>query len=212
MPDRADSGPGVRRRGWRARVTGLVMTVAMMSGAAVLAVPGSAQAGVFGPDIACPTDPSIVWTTTVAARNTVVYQGHLFTVTSANRTFIASDGRTVDNGLSSPITATFTSQQSRTYTVITKVGTSAELTSKLQATVSVDIQYSRTTAIGVNAQVTVPAYSRVLGLYGVEVYDVAYTAQRVWMNLARSKCWDRGTQSDTTSAPTLVEGWRFTAG
>nr|MDT0662993.1 hypothetical protein [Micromonospora sp. DSM 115978] len=212
MPDRADSGPGVRRRGWRARVTGLVMSVAMMSGGAVLIAPGTAYAGVFGPDIACPTDPNIVWTTTVAARNTVVYQGHLFTVSSSNRTFIASDGRTVDNGLSSPIVATFTSQQSRTYTVTTRVGTSAQLTNKLQTSVSVDIVNSRTTAIGVNAQVTVPAYSRVLGLYGVEVYDVAYTAQTVWMNLPRSKCWDRGTQAATTAAPTLIEGWRFTAG
>ncbi|GAA0904833.1 hypothetical protein Vau01_110070 [Virgisporangium aurantiacum] len=179
-------------------------------------VPTPAHAGVFGPDIACPTDPGIVWKTRAASRNVLVWEGVSYTVQSASPAFAVSDGRVVDNTLSTPIQATFTSSVSNTYSVTVTIGTTAQLTKTLQTTVSAQIVQSRTTQIGVDATVTVPAQSRVVGRYGVEVFNVAYTGQLVWQSYNAQKpggfgghCWERSNQATSTVAPTVLEGWRF---
>lgn len=203
----------MRMRSWRlAATTTLAMLIA---GLATVAAPTPAHAGTYGPDIPCPSDPNIIWTLRGAGR-VPVWEGIHYSVLSATPTFAVSDGRVVDNTLSEPIQATFTSQQSRMHQITVTIGTSAQLTNKLQANVSVAIVQSRTTAIGVNATVTVPANSRVIGRYGVEAFDVAYDAQVVWQSVDVRKpgsfgghCWDRGTQRAGTLAPTVVEGWRF---
>lgn len=132
---------------------------------------------------------------------------------TATPAFYASDGRVVDNALDTPISATFTSLQTRTLQISTMIGTSGQLVNKLQTTVSATIVATRSTAIGVSGMVTVPPHSRVVGTYGVEGFDIAYTGQTVWRWAASpTVCWDRGTRQGAVSAPTYLEGWKFTAG
>ncbi|MGN9913236.1 hypothetical protein ACTMTJ_37420 [Phytohabitans sp. LJ34] len=190
--------------------------VAVAAGVATLVAPTPAHAGLYGPDIACPTDPGIVWKVRAASRNVLVWEGVNYTINSASPTFAVSDGRVVDNTLTSPIDATFTSSVSNTFTVTVTLGTSAQLTEKLQSTVSVQIVQSRTTQIGINATVTVPPQSRVVGRYGVEVFNVAYTGQLVWQSYNAQRpggfgghCWERSNVAGSTVAPTVLEGWRF---
>ncbi|WP_189161936.1 hypothetical protein [Sphaerisporangium melleum] len=178
--------------------------------------PSAAQAGQIGPQISCPTDPNIVWRLTFYGR-TPYLEGYRYTAISTTPTFNVSDARVVDNALDSPINATFTSSQSRTWRISVTVGVTAELTSYLQTNVSTQIVQERTTAIGVNASLVVPPHSRVTGQYGVQAYDVAYDAQKYWSwpantSKPREKCWDQGTQRGATNAPTVTEGWRFIAG
>ncbi|WP_436761428.1 hypothetical protein [Streptosporangium sp. V21-05] len=97
------------------------------------------------------------------------------------------------------------------------MGATAELTGYLQTNVSTQIVQERTTAIGVDASLVVPPRSRVTGQYGVQAYDVVYDVQTVFswpavVGRPREQCFDRGTQRGTTNAPTVTEGWRFTAG
>ncbi len=193
---------------WRMRLATLT---ALVTGVGVVAVPGAAHAENFGPRIPCPTDPNIVWTKRIAQPHIVVYEGYIYAVSTATRIFSVSDGRVVDNTLDSPIEATFTSQQSRTYTITVTEGSTSQLVNDLQRTVSVSIVASRTTSIGINATVTVPAHTRVVGEYGLEAYDISYTAQRVWMLLSKTKCYHQGTAGANTIAPTVLEGWRFSA-
>lgn len=165
--------------------------------------------GAFGPEIPCPTDPNIIWRSKVFARNLVGLEGVQYNILSYSPTFVVGESRFVDNPLDAPISATFTSSQSTTITVSVTVGTTAQFVDKLQRTISVQILMSRTTSIGVNATVEVPPHRRITGMYGTEAFGVSYSGQVVWKNGTGSKCWDRGTQSGSTTAPTVNEGWRF---
>jgi hypothetical protein len=195
----------------RRRTAVHVVIVALIAGLGIVAAPTAASAGTFGPDIPCPNDPNIVWNLRQASRHVVVHEGFQYTVLSATPVFNVSDTRIVENGTAGDISATFMSQQSRSYSVTVTVGTTAQLVDKLQSTVSVAIVQQRTSSLGVTATLTVPARSRIIGDYGVEAYNVVYNVQTVWMRLDRGQCWDRGTSNgNTTNAPTLAEGWRFT--
>jgi hypothetical protein len=196
----------------RLRLRATAVLTALITGAAVLAVPGAASAAPFGPQIPCPTDPGIVWKKELAQPHIVVWAGYRYSVYSATLRFGASDGRVVDNTFDFPVEATFTSQQSQRFAISVTVGSSTQFGEQLRTEVSTNIVMERTTAIGVNASFTVPPRTRVTGLYGMEVYDISYTAQKVWSLLSRSKCYDQGTVSGSTVAPTIVEGWRFIAG
>src|SRR5262245_44390808 len=117
------------------RRLGVVTLLAtLISTFAVAGAPGVAHAGFWGPGIPCPTDPDLVWRQRFVARNIVVSEAVRYSVVSAPSRFAVSDGRSVDNALDAPITATFTSQQSRRYAVTVTVGTSGELVKALQAT------------------------------------------------------------------------------
>jgi hypothetical protein len=202
---------GDRRVGKRRRIALLVLA-ALLSGIVPMLAPGTAAAtssGAFGPEIPCPTDPNIIWRRITLSRNVLGWEGIHYNVLSATSFFAVSDSRFVDNGLDVPIQATFTSQQSATVTITVTIGTAAQLADKLQRTVSFAIQISRTTSIGVSATVTVPPHSRITGEYGTEAYNVSYTGQVVWKRNDGSLCWDRGTRSGATAAPTSNEGWRF---
>ncbi|MFC7385368.1 hypothetical protein [Sphaerisporangium rhizosphaerae] len=192
------------------------MLTALISGLGVTVTPGVAHADGPGPQISCPTDPTIVWRLAFYGR-TPYLAGYRYTAVSTASTFNVSDGRIVDNTLDTPINATFSSSQSRTWRISVTVGATAELTKYLQTNVSTQIVQERTTAIGVNASLVVPPHSRVTGQYGVQAYDVVYDVQTVYSspaneNRPREKCYDRGTQRGTTNAPTVTEGWRFIAG
>lgn len=208
MPKALTSSDDLPRRRWR-RLSAHVALAAVAGTLTAVVLPGAAHAAV----IPCPTDPNIVWIGPQAvAKNIVVYKGVRYDVVSSTPTFYVSDARVVDNSLDTPITATFTSAQSRTYTVTVTVGTSTQLVKKLQTNVSVSIVESRSTSIGVNATATVAAHSRVIGNYGVEGFDIVYDAQSVWKRAdSTGICIDQGTQRASTSAPTYVEGWRISA-
>lgn len=174
--------------------------------------PGTAAGqvtGAFGPEIPCPTDPNIVWRSKVFARNVVGQEGVQYNILSSSPVFVVGESRFVDNPLDVPISATFTSSQSTTITVSVIVGTTAQFVDKLQRSISVNITVSRTTSIGVNATVEVPPHRRITGMYGTEAFNVGYSGQVVWKSPTGHKCWDRGTQSSGTTAPTTSEGWRF---
>ena len=184
----------------------------------VIASPGAANAaessadeiqatlGRSGITAACPIDQNVRWTKGPFGS---FYVGYRYTVISATPTFFPSDGRAVDNLLSDPISGVFTSTVSRVVQVTVSAGSSVQLTEVMQANVSTSIMVSRTTAIGVNVTVTVPPRTRVTGFYGVDGYDVVYDAQQIV--LIGGSCLYGSVVRFTTSAPTFVEGWRFTS-
>lgn len=201
---------------WRRRLAAFTGLAALFSGLAVVTTPGVANAADNGPVIPCPNYSDVVWRTVFVGR-APIYEGYRYTAVSAASTFNVSDARIVDNALDTPINATFTSAQSRTWRVqiTATVGTAGELAKTLQASVSTQIVQERTTAIGVNASLVVAPHSRVTGEYGVNAFDVVYDVQtlRAWPAIPNriQRCHDQGTQRGTTNAPTLSEGWRFTA-
>src|SRR5688572_19163317 len=96
-------------------------------------------------------------------------------VISANETFQPSESRIVVNDLDTPVTATFSSQTSRTFTIAVQSGVSFNnLLSFMNVNVSTTITSSTTTQLGVSTTATVPAHGAVIGDYGVNVYDVTF--------------------------------------
>ena len=199
----------MRRIVTRRRLGALAMLVTMTGGLSV-GLPGVAGAAT---QIPCPTGAPPAAQAVHGPDGIILPPPryiYRYTLVSATPTFNASDGRIVDNALNDPISATFTSLQSRTWRIVVTVGTEATLADFLKSTVSVQIVQERTTAIGVNATVMVPAHTRVLGQYGVEAFEVVYDVQTIYWFAWR--CSDLGTQRVNTNAPTFVEGWRFTSG
>lgn len=201
------------------RTSALVLSALV---AAVVAVPTPASAagrgsgdarsaaGALGRavvDIPCPTDPNIRWVKLPFVSG--AHTGVQYTVISATPAFYASDGRAVDNLLTEPISATFTAAQTRTTTVTVTTGTAAQLTEKLQYTVSTSIMIQRSTAIGVSATATVPPRTRLTGLYGIDGYDVVFDSQGIVRRNGRCQAFPP--KRESTSAPTFVEGWRFSS-
>jgi hypothetical protein len=204
------------RNRWRRRLTavGLLLSIATaLVGLAPVASAKPAQGGIdscsgswCGP---CPV--GVTWRPYLIG----FLIGHVYVVHSSAPTFFVSDARQVYNGLSTPIQVTVSSQTSRTHTVTTTVGSSVDLLKVLQASVSVAIVNSTTTAIGVNVQATVQPFSSILAEYGMHGYHVVYDVTSyitTSSDLKRNVCANRGTQyNQTTVGPTLVEGWRITS-
>jgi hypothetical protein len=164
--------------------------------------------------IACPNIAKADWK--LVGGRPPRWDGYVYTLRTVTPTFNVSDARTVSNQLDTPATATFTSQQSRTYSISVTAGTSASLFGFLTANVSATIVQSRTTSLGVSATVTVPPHGQVNGLYGVDAYNITYDAHKYW-HIGSSapkpgdrSCADGGTVSgQSTNAPTYLEGWRL---
>lgn len=191
------------------RLRRLVTCLLLAAGAFVAGLPGTAYAG-FSP---CP--PGVLPASTPGGAQPNLTGGtvYLYTLVSSAPTFNASDSRAVTNGLDSPISATFTSQVSQTFSLSATVGSSVSLFKFLTASVSVSIQSSRTTSIGVSATATVPPHSRVQGDYGVDAFNVTYDMQAYRWVGGLNACQISGSPIRVTSnAPTNIEGWRFTAG
>jgi hypothetical protein len=200
------TGSGKR---WRVRFGGFAAAT-LVTTAVGLAVGTPAHAAT---EIACPPNVGTLATpaTPPAHPNGTILvpvKKYLFTVVSATPTFFVSDSRIAVNNLDTPLTVTFTSQQSQTITVTASVGSQIKLTEKLQETVNVQIQVARMTSIGVNVSAVIPAHSSVLGQYGVQGYVVTYDAQTITWVYWANRCYDDGTQRATTNAPTLTEGWQ----
>jgi len=187
-----------------------IVLAALISAVAVAPTPASAappQTDEFRGEIPCPTDPNIRWTRTL-----VFYIGYQYSNINATATFFASDGRVVENTLDQTVSATFTAAQTRTTTVSVSMGTSAQLTEKLQFTVDTRIEMTRSTAIGINATVDVPPRTRTTGLYGIQGYVVDYDALRILKYKNRCYVGDNPVPvRSTTNAPTFIEGWQFSS-
>ena len=197
----------------RPRLYRLSAVIVAASIAAVAMVPppanaASATAGGFTGEIPCPTDPNIRWNKELV----LIHIGVQYSNISATSMFFASDGRVVENTLDQTVSATFTAAQTRTTTVSVSMGTSAQLTEKLQYTVDARIEITRSTAIGINATVNVPPRMRTTGLYGIQGYVVVYDTLRILMYKNRCYVGDNPVPvRATTNAPTFVEGWQFTS-
>jgi hypothetical protein len=203
------NGRGQRRVGTRTGVLGMCFgLVAGLMTAVFGAGPAAAAA------IACPGGPGVQWV--VVGGRPPIWQAYVYTLHTTTQVFNVSETRTVDNTLDTPVSATFISNKSSTYTLQVTAGTSASLAGFLTANVSVTIVQSRTTAIGVSATATVPPRSRVNGLYGVVAYDITYDAHRYrYIGSSAPKAGERKcgvpdvVTGQTTNAPTYVEGWRI---
>jgi hypothetical protein len=201
--------PGGRRARGRTVVLGVVAGLFASLITMVLG-PGAAHAD----GIACPNIARADWT--LSGGRPPRWIGYAYTLRTVTPTFNVSDARTVSNQLDTPATATFTSQQSRTYSISVTAGTSASLWGFLTANVSTTIVQSRTTTLGVTATVTVPPHGQVNGLYGVDAYSITYDAHR-YLHIGSSapkpgdrSCADEGmVYGQTTNAPTYLEGWRL---
>lgn len=166
----------------------------------------SAATAVEVVQIACPSwVPSAVGT-----------YGQPESIVSSSTTFDVADSRIVDNQLDSPVTATFTSQQSRTFSIAVQSGvTFTGLLGFLNANISATITQSTTTQLGVSTTATVPAHSSVIGDYGVEAYNVTFMGYEV-IRRSIGGCWvhknTMGHEVEYTPAPTYIEGWRLRTG
>jgi hypothetical protein len=135
---------------------------------------------------------------------------------AADQTFYVSDSRVVVNDLDSPVTATFTSQVSNTFSISVTTGvTVGQLWSFLTVNVSSTITMSTTAQLGVSTTATVPAHSIVIGDYGVEAFNVTYRAYVVFRR-SIGGCWvhlqTMGHEEAFTPAPTYIQGWRLREG
>jgi hypothetical protein len=137
-----------------------------------------------------------------------LYYVDIYTLVSSTQTFLVADSRIVVNTLDTAASATFTSSQSRTFTIQFTVGTAARVSEMLTVNLSATVVSSQTTSIGVNATATVPPHSSLLGEYGVVGFDVTYDVNRYQVS-ANVFCKKISTTRGTASAPTTTEGWRI---
>jgi hypothetical protein len=199
-----------RRRRFRGRTVVLGVVAGLL--ASLMTTVGSGAAHADG--IACPSIAKADWKLRPA--RPPIWEGVVYTLQTVTPTFNVSDARSVGNQLDTPVSATFTSQQSKTYSLSVTVGSSASLWGFLTANVSATIVQSRTTSLGVSATVTVPPHGQVNGLYGVDAYIVTYDAHKYWHigssppKAGDRSCVDKGlVTGQSTNAPTYVEGWRL---
>lgn len=147
-----------------------------------------------------------------SSSGTKTYRAYIFENISATPTFNVSDSRVAVNNLDSPISVTFTSSKSKTFTLSATAGMEATLTEKLKATVSTTITSSRTTQIGVSVTAPVPARSTIQGDYGIQAYNVTFRATTITKYQSTifpvPVCDYSGPETQTVNAPTTVEGWR----
>lgn len=135
-----------------------------------------------------------------------IVQYELLSVTPV---FNVADTRYAQNNLDDPISVTFTSQQSRTYSISVTGSMGASLFGFLTANVSSSIQQSRTTALGVSVTATVPAHSARKGEYGVQAYDVVYRYTTIVHRAFSQTCFRTDPVVNQVNAPTNLEGWRI---
>lgn len=184
----------------------LAAGVAVAATALTAVTPATAATAVEVVQIACPS-----W-----VGSAVGTYGQPEYVVSSTQTFTVADSRIVDNTLPYDVSATFTSQQSRTVEIGVTGGVSfSGLFGFLSANVSSTITQSTTTSLGVSTTVNVPANSRVIGDYGVETYDVTFMGYEV-IRRSIGGCWvhknTMGHEVEYTPAPTYIQGWRMRTG
>jgi hypothetical protein len=191
---------------FRRTILGAGLAVATTALSAIVPAAASAATAVEVVQISCPSwVPSAVGT-----------YGQPEYVISATSTFYVADSRIVVNDTDNDASATFTSQQSRTYSIGT-TGTAgfSGLLGFLQASVSSTVTQSTTSSLGVSTTATVPAHSSLIGDYGVQAYDVTFMGYEV-IRRSIGGCWvhknTMGHETEYTPAPTYIQGWRLRTG
>jgi hypothetical protein len=166
--------------------------------------------------VSCASVPSNGWVLIADFSTLTIHEYYQFAFVSSTPTFNVSETRVAINDLSTPISVTFTSQQSQTFTISASASMSAKLFDWLTLSVSGSIQQSTTTSVGISTTASVPAFRTVRGEYGVSAYDVVYNVRTVRRERRKSSgfpsssCWDLGVTQQATNAPTNDEGWRVT--
>jgi hypothetical protein len=150
------------------------------------------------------------------------WDGYRYTLVSAVPQFLVSDGRILDNTTNGDATFTVTSQIQRSYSISATTGITANnVRDFLNINVSSTIQAGVTTSLGVTVSTTVPAHTRMIAEYGVDVYQVSYyiEAWRVSTQFGTpppppgtGNCQELGYYPQNTLAPTVIEGWRLRTG
>jgi hypothetical protein len=208
---RAGSGPRRLAR-WRSRIA---VGTALTALATMLTAGMASPAQALGQPVPCPEglEWNYDWMSHPGSPELVAGQT---IVNSVRPDFLVSEERVVVNGTGREITGSFTSSVARTFSLTTTIGTSASMFGFLSANVSASITQSTTTTTGVTATAPVPAYSRVIGQYGVEAYVVDYTVQ-LYRHLGAeldpfSICFLDERYTGTSVAPTVYTGWRIIPG
>jgi hypothetical protein len=194
----------------RRRLRRLIPCVLLAASMITLVAPGTANA-------ASPCPPGVLIGSAPVAPNGAspnLFGGiaYLYTYVSSSPAFNTADAHSVINTTDSQITATFTVEISRTFTLNASVGLTASLFKFLTLSVSSSIQQVQTTRTNITVTSPVPAHTRLLAEYGDEAMDVTYDMQRYrWIGGFNACSIDGPPQRVTTNAPTNVEGWRFTS-
>ncbi|MEN3615292.1 hypothetical protein AAH979_37920 [Plantactinospora sp. ZYX-F-223] len=199
------------RKWWRSAVLS-TLTVAASAGLVVLveAAPAAASPGL------CIELGARDWEWVPSSPERPVWESYDYLSFNSTPTFNVSDTRIAVNNLDTPASVTFTSQQSQTFSVSVSASMKASLLKKLELTVGSNVQWSRTTAVGVSVTATVPPRSGIRGDYGVQAYDVTFEAQTwgrrtIQIGYPPSRiytCEDLGVRTYHINAPTDLEGWR----
>jgi hypothetical protein len=204
---------GARR--WRARFGVVAVITSLLSTLAGAVGPGVASAGAIVP---CPETITEWKFLRHWGKGLRLWEGYRYTLYSVTPVFMVSDGRVLDNALDAPATFTVSSSVSETFRISSSIGVDAKVSDFLTAKVSVNIEASRTTQIGVQVSTVVPPRSRVIAEYGVEGYYVTYAIE-AWQSVGGAnppdpgaRCEEWGYYPQSTNAPTRFEGWRLRAG
>lgn len=192
-------------------LTGLVSTgTASASNTDCLAYPGSSYTMQFDNPY---TDPA-----TGQSRRFVFPDGHdhshvvlTFWVRQSTPTFNVAAQTFVDNGTGQPIMGTFSTTQSRTFTISESVSTGVSVSfmqNMFSTTVSQSVTSSITTSTTITASGPVPPFSRVNADFGVDAYNVLYDV--AFWQWDQNTCWYHGTRSNVTAnVPTNSQGWHL---
>lgn len=196
----------IRRPGRRA-VAGLVTVLASLAG--LLTVTGTAQAG----NLNCADWRNVdyVYVPEKSSSNISIYEHYIYSLVSSTPTFNIADTRVATNNLTQPIQVTFSSQQSKTYSVSVTATMGTSFFDFLSASVSVNVTQSRTTAVGVSTTANVPPGRTARGDYGVHAFnvvaDVRVIQRTMFWSSGREACGDYY-QHRNDNVPTTLEGWR----
>lgn len=194
--------PMGRRRFGAATAVSILATVFM-----VAVAPTPARADVLMPpgDFNCAAYPDIAWQRIFGGFD--IWRATRYQLVSASQTFDVADARVVQNALPNDAQATFSSQQSRTFSVTVSIGSTVKVGELVSLTMGVQVVQTQTTAIGVAVTTTVPANTTVLGEYGLHAYDVVFDVQDLYKD--NRHCSAITPKRGTGHTPTITEGWRF---
>jgi len=205
---RATSGR-LRRRRWRSRIAAGGVLAVLASTLTTVNVASAARAD--GGD--CPD--GLQWSYYDNGGWFPEYFATQYVVDSVTPTFLVSEERSVVNATNAPITGSFTSSVTKTFSLTVSTGASVSLFGFFSANVSASITTSTSTTTGVTATAPVPPFGRIVGQYGVEAYDISYTIN-TYHNIGNNPpgilCSLEDTAHGTSVAPTIYTGWRVVPG
>jgi hypothetical protein len=135
----------------------------------------------------------------------------VFWIRSSTLTFNPAAGAFVDNGTDQTIMGTFSTTQSKTFTISETVTTgvsSSLLGTTFSSSISNTITSSITTSTTITASGPVPPHSRVNGDFGVDAYNAIYDVD--FWQLDQGTCWYHGAHRNVgANLPTTRQGWHL---